>query len=70
MIRVSGQITPAYVFTGGVGMVDDDVLQQIEVIHTVPVMTDTERRVAEKRVSNDLFTVLSAIFNKLNVESE
>ena len=63
------QTIAAYTSTGGVGMYDN-AEQQMEVIHTVPKMTNTERSVAEKRVANDLFIVLSDIYEKLKSDSE
>lgn len=67
-----GQTATAYTSTGGVCMVVDNgkVKREIEVVHTVPKMTQTERMVAEKRVSSDLFEVLSGIYTKLKLESE
>jgi hypothetical protein len=60
MIMLLGQTARAY----------NVVVQQVEVIHTVPAMTDTERRAAEKRVSSELFEVLSGIYEKLKSDSE
>ena len=55
----------------GVCIVDNDkVKQEIEVVHTVPKMTQAERIVAEKRVSSDLFEVLTDIYVKLNIAEE
>lgn len=66
-----GQTATAYTPTGGVCMVDNDkVKQEIEVVHTVPKMTQAERIVAEKRVSSDLFEVLTDIYVKLNIAEE
>jgi len=66
-----GQTATAYTSTGGVCMVNNGkVKQEIEVVHTIPKMTQTERMVAEKRVSSDLFEVLSDIYVKLNIEEE
>lgn len=65
---VTRQVTTAYTPVGGVCMVDET--QQMEVIHTVPKMTETERQVTEKRISNDLYSVLSDIYDKLQSESE
>lgn len=64
-----GQAAPSYTSTGGVCMVKNKEKEvTVEVIHTVPVMTDIEKRIAERRVSNDLFNVLSDIYAKLNVQ--
>lgn len=42
--------------------------EQVQVINTIPKMTDDERLIAEKRVANDLFNVLSDIYTKLKIE--
>lgn len=51
-------------------MADNVDTQHVEIIHTVPVITDIERRAAKKRIANDLFNVLSDIYNKLKSDSE
>ena len=70
MKRTQRQSVTAYTALGGVGMDDRGGTQQVEVLHTIPKMTVEERKEAEKRISNDLFEVLSDIYNKLQSESE
>ncbi|WML36955.1 hypothetical protein [Clostridium sp. OS1-26] len=69
MKRVTRQGTQSYITTMG-GVCMDSRGQQVQVIHTTPKMTATERKTAEKRVSNDLFNILSSIHKKLKTESE
>jgi hypothetical protein len=65
-----GQSATAYTsIGGGVYMVENKGRQeQVQVIHTIPKMTDDERLIVEKRVANDLFNVLSDIYTKLKIE--
>jgi len=65
-----GQSATAYTsIGGGVYMVENKGRQeQVQVINTIPKMTDDERLIAEKRVANDLFNVLSDIYTKLKIE--
>lgn len=42
--------------------------EQIKVIHTVPVMTDTERNAAKKRIGSDLYEIFMRIQTELNPE--
>lgn len=71
MERGTRQTGTAYnTSNGGVCMEGNNITQQVEVTHTVPKMTDTERTIAEKRVSSDLYEILSDIYAKLKLESE
>lgn len=65
-----GQSAIAYTsIGGGVYMVNNKGRQeQVQVINTITKMTDDERLIAEKRVANDLFNVLSDIYTKLKIE--
>lgn len=65
-----GQVAVAYTSAGGVCMVKNKEVQEVEVIHTVPKMTQTERLVTERRIANDLYNVLSEIYSKLQSDSE
>lgn len=51
-------------------MVENNVTQQVELIHTIPKMTQTERKIAEQRVANDLYVVLSDIYKKLDLKNK
>lgn len=42
--------------------------EQAKVIHTVPVMTDTERDAAKKRIGSDLYEIFMRIQIELNLE--
>lgn len=41
---------------------------QPKVIHTVPVMTDTERDAAKRRIGSDLYEIFMRIQVELNLE--
>ena len=43
---------------------------KLDVIHTVPKMTDGERKAAKKRIGGELYEVFARIQEKLNLESE
>lgn len=44
--------------------------EQVKVIHTVPVMTDTERDAAKRRIGSDLYEIFMRIQAELNLDSE
>lgn len=43
--------------------------KQTKVIHTVPVMTDTERDAAKKRVGSDLYEIFMRIQAELHLDN-
>ena len=42
---------------------------QIEIIHTVPVMTDTERNAAKIRIGSDLYDIFMRIQAQLGIDN-
>lgn len=44
--------------------------EQAKVINTVPVMTDTERDAAKKRIGSDLYEIFMRIQAELNLDNE
>lgn len=70
-----GQTSTAYTLSRGVENVGaEEVMQtgneQVKMIHTVPVMTDTERDAAKKRIGSDLYEIFLRIQAELNLDSE
>lgn len=70
-----GQTSTAYTLSRGVDNVGvREVMQtgneQPKVIHTVPVMTDTERNAAKKRIGSDLYEIFMRIQAELNIDNE
>lgn len=70
-----GQTSMAYTLSRGVDNVGvGEIMQtgneQTKVIHTVPVMTDTERNAAKKRIGSDLYEIFIRIQAELNLDNE
>lgn len=71
-----GQTSTAYTLNRGVDNVGvREVMQttgneQPKVIHTVPVMTDTERDAAKKRIGSDLYEIFMRIQAELHLDNE
>ena len=69
------QTSTTYTLSGGVANVGvREVKQtgngQMKVIHVVPVMTDTEREAAKKRIGSDLYEIFVRIQTELNLDNE
>lgn len=70
-----GQTSTAYTLSRGVDNVGvREVMQtnkeQPKVIHTVPVMTDTERDATKKRIGSDLYEIFMRIQAELHLDNE
>lgn len=69
-----GQTSTAYTLSRGVDNVGvEEVMQtsneQPKVIHTVPIMTDTERDAAKKRIGSDLYEIFMRIQAELHLDN-
>jgi len=69
------QTAAAYTLSGGVANVEVAGVKrigesQVKVIHVVPLMTDTERDAAKKRIGSDLYEIFMRIQEELNLDNE
>ena len=69
------QTSTAYTLSGGAADVEVREVKQtgnepVKVIHTVPVMTDTEREATKKRIGNDLYEIFTRIQKELGLDNE
>ena len=69
------QTSTAYTLSGGVANVGAEEVkqtgnEQVTVIHTIPVMTDTERNAAKKRIGSDLYEIFVRIQAELQFDNE
>jgi hypothetical protein len=70
-----GQTSTAYTLSGGAANVGVEETrktdnEQVQVIHTVPVMTDDERNAATKRIGSDLYEIFMRIQEELGLDNE
>ena len=70
-----GQTSTAYTLSGGAANVGVEGVrptgnEQVKVIHNVPVMTDTEREAAKKRIGSDLYEIFMRIQAELRLDNE
>ena len=76
MRKKIGQVLAAHALRGGVANVEvrEEVRQtgngQVKIINVIPVMTDTERETAKKRIGNDLHEIFTRIRAELGLDSE
>ena len=75
MCKGIGQTSTAYTLNGGAVNVGVEGIAQLsnkpmKVIHTVPVMKDTERDAAKKRIGSDLYDIFVRIQVELGLDNE
>ena len=76
MRKKIGQVSAAHALCGSAANVEvrEEVRQtgngQVKIINVIPVMTDTERETAKKRIGNDLYEIFTRIRAELGLDSE